>query len=618
MIFGVLARGAEPVRQEWRDAMERRASAWPADHAARHAASHGFVALRERSAFAGAASAGFASNAAHALVFDGRLDNRRELCTELELGQAHDAEIALAAFDRWGENFAARLIGDFAMAVMGESRPTLTLARDAMGVRPLFVAQTAQFVAFASNMDVLLALPFVDRTPDHSWLVDFLEAIRTDATNTPYRGIAIMPPAHAARHGDGEDRLAPHWSVPPLDTVLSITREEAVREYRRLFDQAVACRLPERGIAACELSGGLDSSSIAVTAAPLLVERGDPLLTLSHVNDPERSQGLPIVEEREEISSTLSVLPDGVEHCWLDTSPDSQIAVLGEMIAKHGGPQRRDFSSGQPRLAVMMEERDCRVLLSGHGGDECVTSHGAGYHESLAAAGAWQLLDRRVSWKARWLWRSAAGRAVLRARIVAAQRARIRSAPRFTLPTYKPDAQLLASRYAFPNRPAWGTFAERERAVITGSHIAHRTQDCAVGSGPSGFAHAYPMLDTRLVDFVLRLPDLLKQDGDHKRVLIRKAMEGRLPDRVRERTDKDGAVMPVALSGFHEGLDEFAALFSRCADHPLLSRLLDLKSLQASLGRYALTDKSQNPFGNQQIRRAAQLCLWVEEQDRMK
>ena len=76
--------------------------------------------------------------------------------------------------------------------------------------------------------------------------------------------------------------------------------------------------------------------------------------------------------------------------------------------------------------------------------------------------------------------------------------------------------------------------------------------------------------------------------------------------------------MPVALSGFHEGLDEFAALFARYADHPLVARLLDLKSLQADLGRYALADKSKNPFGNQQIRRAAQLCLWVEQQDRMK
>lgn len=598
--------------------MTRRAETWPAEHVADHATAQGFISLRERSSYSGAPFAGFAQNATHSLILDGRIDNGRELAASLGLPSAGNAELALAAHARWGEAFASNLIGDFAIAVLAQDRAELTLARDAMGIRPLFVARTREFVAFASNMDVLLALPFVDRTPDHSWLVDFLEAIRTDATNTPYRGIAIMPPAHAARYGDGADRLVRHWSVPPLDTVLSITREEAVREYRRLFDQAVECRLPERGIAACELSGGLDSSSIAVTAARMLAERGGRLITLSHVNDPERSEGLPIAEEREEISSVLPILPEGTEHCWLDMSPESQLAVLAQTIARHGGPQRRDFSSGQPRLATIMEERDCRVLLSGHGGDECVTSHGAGYHESLAAAGAWHLLDRRVSWKARWLWRSAAGRAVLRARIMAAQRARIRSAPRFTLPTYKPDGEILASKYAFPNRPAWGTFAERERIVITGSHIAHRTQDCAVGSGPSGFAHAYPMLDTRLVDFVLRLPNLVKQDGERKRVLIRNAMEGRLPDRVRERTDKDGTIMPVALSGFHEGLDEFAALFARYADHPLVARLLDLKSLQADLGRYALADKSKNPFGNQQIRRAAQLCLWVEQQDRMK
>lgn len=595
--------------------MTRRAETWPAEHLANHATAQGFISLRERSSYSGAPFAGFAQNATHSLILDGRIDNGRELAASLGLPSAGNAELALAAHARWGEAFASNLIGDFALAMLAQDRAELTLARDAMGIRPLFVARTREFVAFASNMDLLLALPFVDRTPDTDWLIEFLEAIRTDATNTPYRGIAIVPPAHVAHYGSEGDRLARHWSPPPLDAVLDITREEAVREYRRLHRQAVACRLPERGVAACELSGGLDSSSIAVTAAPLLAARGDRLITLSHAKDPLLARDMPINEEREEIAATLSVLPAGVEHHWLDRTPPSQLAVMAQVIARHGGPQRRDFSGGQPELAQIMRERDCRVLLSGHGGDECATSHGAGYLESLAAAAEWGVLDRQAGRTSRWLWRSAAGRAVLRARAIARQRAQIRAKPRFTLSTCKPDAELLATKYAFPIRPAWGTFAQRERIVVTGSHIAHRTQDCAVGSGPAGFAHAYPMLDTRLVEFVLRLPDLVKQEGERKRVLIREATAGRLPDLVRLRTDNHGAVMPVAVSGFYNELDDYRALFARCADHPLVAGLLDLEKLQQMLNRFSLDRKFDQPFGNQQVRRAAQLCLWAEQLD---
>lgn len=611
MIYGVMARDSERVPPDWIAAMEERAAKWPADHVAGETSSAASVAIRERSTYAGAPAQGFARSATGILVFDGRLDNRAEIAGTLGLSEACDAGIALAAWQEWGTEFARHLIGDFAIAALDSSGSRLIIARDAMGIRPLFVAETPDFVAFASNMDVLLALPWVDRSPDKAWLIDYLEKLKGEEPKTPYRGIATVPPAHMQVFKGSGRQEHRHWSPPPLDGMLDITADEAVTEYRRLFDQAVNCRLPEKGVAASELSGGLDSTAIASTAAPILAGRGDRLITISHVTDKDAPTLRNIVDEREEIAQLLATMPPG-EHHWLDTAPSSHLAVLAETVASHGGPQRRDFAAAQPRVAEIMRENDCRVLFSGHGGDQCATSNGAGYPQSLAEAGAWNTLRRIVDRRTYLLWRSGLGRAVLQWRAKGRLREIAKQEHRFVSPEAITDADLLARRLAFPSRPVWGTIAKRERMVITSPHIAERTQDCAVGSGPDGFSHVYPMLDQRLVEFCLRVPDVLKRAPNQRRVLIRAAMEGRLPDNIRLRDDKSGAILPVATTSFYADIPAFRTLFARQCDNPQLAHLIDIKGIDAVLEAYAADEGGENRVSIQQIRRAAQLCLQAE------
>ncbi|VVS97015.1 asparagine synthetase B family protein [Erythrobacter sp. EC-HK427] len=613
MIYGVMARGSQGVPPDWIAAMADRAARWPADYCDSDTAPTAHIAIRERSAYAGAPRQGFARNTAHVLLFDGRLDNRAELAGALGAGEASDAEFALAALERWGEPFAQHLMGDFAIAACDAAGQRMMLARDAMGIRPLFLAETADFLAFASNMDVLLALPWVDRTPDTFWLVDYLEKLKSDEPSTFYRGIHIVSPAHTATITPNTSSRTRHWSPPPVDAMLDITLGEAVAEYSRLFDQAVACRLPANGPAACELSGGLDSTAIAATAAPMLAGRGKCLLTLSHVVDPAAPMLRHVVDEREEITALLGEMPP-VEHHWLDTPPPSHLAQLAETVARHGGPQRRDFAAAQPRVAAIMRANDCRVLFSGHGGDQCATSNGAGLAQSLAEAGVWDGLRPIVDSRSFWLWRFGWGRAVLRRRALGRLREWARQAPRFISPDVISDADLLARRLAFPLRPAWGTIAERERAVITSPHIAERTQDCAVGSGPDGFSHVYPMLDQRLVEFCLRVPDHLKRTSAQRRVLIRAAMAGRLPDGIRLRDNKSGAILPVAMSSFYADIPAFRALFARHRNNPQITGLVDLQRIDSALETYAAKGAFEGGPKEQQIRRAAQLCLLAEQQ----
>src|SRR5258706_598698 len=137
------------------------------------------------------------------LVMDGRIDNRDELLHELKLPRtASDATCALAAFEAWGEAFPDHLNGDFALAVFDEARQQLLLARDALGMRPLYYFTTGQTFGFASEIKALLGHPAVETKPDSEGVADFLLMSSRPLDRqeiTCFAGILAVEPAHLVR-----------------------------------------------------------------------------------------------------------------------------------------------------------------------------------------------------------------------------------------------------------------------------------------------------------------------------------------------------------------------------------------------------------------------------------
>jgi len=134
------------------------------------------------------------------LVMDGRLDNRAELVSTLQLDRSvSDSQCALSAYEKWSAAFAERLNGDFAIAVFDPRLQRLLLARDVMGVRPLYYFHTRHLFAFGSEIKALLAHPDITPRPDHEGVADFMligsrPLQRQDMTC--FEGIASVVPAH--------------------------------------------------------------------------------------------------------------------------------------------------------------------------------------------------------------------------------------------------------------------------------------------------------------------------------------------------------------------------------------------------------------------------------------
>ncbi|HEY8104875.1 MAG TPA: asparagine synthetase B, partial [Gemmatimonadales bacterium] len=207
-------------------------------------------------------------------VFNGEIYNYIELRHLLEAAgatfdTASDTEVLVEGYRHWGDSLWSRLNGFWAVALYDHRAATLVLSRDRMGVAPFYVRETENGLFFASTIRPLIAIAPATVHRDAARVLGFIETGMKDLDDTTmYREIRSFPAATTMRIGREAARLeqarALRYWTPPRQrlTAQDLSLDEAAAELRvRLFD-AVSLRLRADVEVACELSGGMDSSSI--------------------------------------------------------------------------------------------------------------------------------------------------------------------------------------------------------------------------------------------------------------------------------------------------------------------------------------------------------------------
>lgn len=221
------------------------------------------------------------------LVADVRLDNRSELAQTLDLFGAStlsDADIVLAAWERWQDASLDRLIGDWAIAVWDESERTLTLARDMIGTRPLFYHAGRHVFAFASMAKGLHALADIPIGPDFDTLRDYIALAPRRGPGSFFQGIArVEQGGKVVLKADGRVEPGQWYDWNRIETRTMTDDAACIEAFRDLFDRAVAARLRSTGPIGSELSSGFDSTAVTITAARILAAQGKQLTACTHV-----------------------------------------------------------------------------------------------------------------------------------------------------------------------------------------------------------------------------------------------------------------------------------------------------------------------------------------------
>jgi asparagine synthase (glutamine-hydrolysing) len=225
------------------------------------------------------------------LVYDGRLDNFRDLLRDLDLtGESTpDSEIILCAYRKWGSACFARFVGDWALALWDSQSHTLYLARDHAGTRTLhYACDGAGTVKWATYLDSYVGTDILDAL-DPVYMASYL-AMLPCYERTPYQGIQAVLPGHFVKVTSQGTTRTQFWAPTVQERCSRGSHSDLKAEFLHLLEQSVARRTGPGAPVLAQLSGGMDSTSIVCVAdrlRNLSGNRAEPLDTLSFFDDSE-------------------------------------------------------------------------------------------------------------------------------------------------------------------------------------------------------------------------------------------------------------------------------------------------------------------------------------------
>ena len=514
------------------------------------------------------------------IVFNGEIYNHLELRKELEAAghkfESHcDTETVLHAFLEWDTECFARLRGMFAVALWTKSKKRLVLARDRMGIKPLYIAQRGHDLYFGSELKTILVHPEIERNLSLNGLDCYLSLNYVPSPWTLIDGIEKLPPAHWLEWKNGTVRTDCYWQLP-YGVSSEWTLESAEEQLDSLLTQSVREHMLSDVPLGVWLSGGVDSSTILHYAAQASSSR---LKTYS-ISFHGRS-----FDETEYIKRVVEQY--GTEHEQLDLNPDVNLQGAIEEFAYYSDEPSADAGA----LPVWFLSKLCKtgttVALSGEGADELF----GGYLTYRA---------NRLSRMLRRFPRSMIefGLEALKHWPVSDEKIGLD----YKLKRFAEGSLLTAEQaHVYWN----GTFSETQKtvllnAVLPGSLDAMLQQvnelpaskddlapflyfdqkyylpdDILVKSDRMSMAHAVevrpPFLDHRIVEFAASLPASLKIRGSKQKFVLKHLMQGKLPPAVltRKKVGFDipahewlrGPLRSMVVETLTQGASEHDALF---------------------------------------------------------
>jgi asparagine synthase (glutamine-hydrolysing) len=517
------------------------------------------------------------------IVFNGEVYNHRELRSELE-GRGHrfhshsDTETVLHAFLEWDVACFSRMRGMFGVALWTESAKRLVLARDRMGIKPVYTARVGEDLFFGSELKAILVHPEIDRRLSLNGLDCYLSLNYVPYPWTLVEGIEKLAPGHWLEWKDGKVSSEAYWSLP-FGSSREVSLDSAKEELDHLLRGAVREHLLSDVPLGLWLSGGIDSSTILHYAAQASSAK---LKTLSISFRGRTFDETPYIRD--------VVKQYGTDHEQFDLNPTENLVGAIEEFAYYSDEPTADAGALPIWFLAKLSKSKVTVTLSGEGGDEVFGGYltyranelaGVARHVppgllklALGALRAWPVSDDKISFEYKL-------KRFLEGCLMRPDRAHVYWNGTFS------EAQASALMQApLPN--ALDRMLGDLRGKLPGDGIRpylwfdqkyYLTDDILMKVDRMSMAHAVearpPLLDHRIVEFAASLPASFKVQGSRQKVLLKELMKDKLPPSVLTR-GKAGLDIPshewlrgplraLLLDAFQSGISEHPEIFRKSA-----------------------------------------------------
>lgn len=599
------------------------------------------------------------------ITCDARIDNRDELICALQFEnylreKITDSQLILAAYEKWGEQCPEYLLGDFAFAIWDKLKQSLFCARDHFGVKPFYYYhQTAKVFLLASEIKALFCLPQVPRQLNEVRMADYLALMMEDKAITTYQDIMRLPPAHSMVLSHSGIRLWSYWSLDPKREIKLESNDDYAKEFRKIFTEAVHCRLRSAFPIISHLSGGLDSSAVTCVARDLLTkENKQPLHTISSIFD-----RITECDERPFINSVLDqgeVIPHYVHGD--ESSPLSNL----DSIFQYEDEALLGPSHFYPwNLNRTIKDLGLRICLDGFDGDTTVC-HGMSRLTELASEGNWTsfiqetkavsqhfnfspyrifrsyglpyLKDLAKQW--RWIAFAKAVQQIHTHFGVSRKQLILHHGLKPLLPKVVQQLRQwwgkqgksmsskisqtplvnhhFAERIGLDERIQKLMTSTNQAVTVREEHwrnlvqgiLAYTLEQLDQYAAMFSLEARHPFMDKRLIEFCLALPSEQKMYQGWGRMVMRRGLAGILPEKVQWRGGKADMT-----ANFNDGfLNRDRQLLDEVMSHKIksLEQYIDLDFLQAAYQRISSPENQVTDNDHIAVWQAVILALWLE------
>ncbi len=487
----------------------------------------------------------------YAVVFNGEIYNYRELRKEL-IGRGHqfktnsDTEVIVHLFEEHGPACVDDLRGMFGFAVWDHRTQELFIARDRMGIKPLYFTRTADAIVFGSEIKSLLQHPEVNVSLDHQALAAFLSLKYVPAPRTMFAGIESLPPAHCMTIAADQVTIRRYWDVSYEKPATPRTEEQYADELDVHLREAISLRLRADVPFGAFLSGGIDSSVIVAYMSELLNE---PVKTFS--------VGFAGGEEADELPYADKVAKHfGCDHHTLVIN-GNDFVEHAESVLWHLDQPIADQATAATHMVAKLARQHVKMVLTGEGGDELF----AGYARYVG--NQYEKFFRPLPGFAGRMIRGGIDYlpGMRRGKIALAALTQRDEATRLSnwFPMLNDDAKqrLISDRLREFDTPTSAYFAQQlERCDATEPLDRMLHADCNLWlpdylllrgdklTMANSLEARIPLLDQELVKFAAALPANMKLRGKTRKYLLKKVAARYLPDEIIHRR-KQGFPIPI-------------------------------------------------------------------------
>ncbi len=462
------------------------------------------------------------------LVFvEGKIYNEKDLSQRLGFDEVpiKISQLIYEAFNQWGPTFANELNGDFAITIYNPQKQEAFFYRDHIGAVPLAVSMLDGIVYFATDPMGLDKALYGDKKIDESYVQRRFANWGYDRCSAPHKEVQIVKPAHYLHISGGEIIQHRYWFPEKIKTDHRLTQEKVVADLTQILEDAIVIRSDKKYTAGTHLSGGLDSGVVGALSRKAYAHQ-------------EQFYGFSWTPEKENITDEV----DFDERALIIKTADKNniIPILSNISVRDYDSFVSDWRHQSEMLyerqtVQAAKERDVNLIFSGWGGDDFISIGHRGIDADLIRQFNFKYFLKKYPIHQ--------PKTILRTLIyrVFFPRVRWNYVNYKVEPSIYPYLKKIVGKNKIPRKQRFD-FTSRRKVhlqLLELRHLGARMADWYVHGQRNGVEYRYPLLDKRIVEYMIKVPSKCLVGNNHYRILLRIIGKELLPDEVLKNKSKD-------------------------------------------------------------------------------